>query len=186
MLDWQVAPVSAGPTVRGGGDSAVKGNKSRTSLDIPCLLPVQSLSVYGQAGVLCTCTHAHTHTHTHVCAHTRTHMHTHTITNTTELQRKVGTCKQNKVIHMDSCTLEHHMAHLRAASHKDKLSWEVVSVCEGIRVRGATAVMGNSTECDGMSWCSKCYTEWLAKCACDPTTSKHSTSAREALKHNMQ
>ena len=61
-------------------------------------------------------------------------------------------------IHSPVRTYVHHIAHLRAASHKDKLGWEVVSVCEGLRmvVGGAATVMGDSTECDSnvgkLSW----------------------------------
>ena len=85
-------------------------------------------------------TYVHTDTHAHACTHTHTYAH------------------------------EHYMVHLRAASHKDTLGWgwEVASVCAGSGVwsGGETAVMGNSTECGGVNWCSRYNTKVVCVCVC--------------------
>ena len=105
-----------------------------------------------------------------------------------ELQREeygnMQTDKLHTRTHAFTCTYVHHMTHLRAASHKDMLGWEVVSVCVGPAVGGggAAAVMG--TVQSVMTWCSKYKSRGISLCLIEQPAI-HFTSTREVRKHNM-
>ena len=100
-------------------------------------------------------------------------------------EKSMETCKQIKLhTWTHACTYIYHMAHLHAASHTDKLGWEVISVCVGPAAGGggAAAVMG--TVQSVMSWCSKYKSRGVSVCTIEQPAI-HFTSTREVQKHNM-